>query len=773
MLIDDLKNYNFKEIEDDLEKFTQLCPKTMKSNIEKIRYSLKLFYIFLLIHYDFSPKNESFYSVIINKRFLDKQIPLFFCFIYEHCHFTFIKKYHSCYYFKKLLESIPNTYSLENIEINTNKISSYIKKNIPNYKKLNFNQDLLEFYIGWEITTLDGIKLSINLSDIYCKFGKEFCRKYHFVVKRIASTTIKSTTTRLITDIYTLNRFLCNNYNDIEDVNFNLNSYNTHKTFHYLYNLLLIENLENNYSLVYFHLRWNDLVRNYQVLTEHDLFEKPIIPILIPKFKSSKSVSHHKINSGAVVNDKLIFNIPLHYTDNVAKELIFQRLQNDVEYIVNVCTIIAQNIKNDYQKFYDAVSIGSVIEHVNLRKNCLGPNNVNNVCATYHHLYTTQTDKELKAKKLGFKSVDELIKFIPNLTQIELYPFLVLLINEHPQITESWLTEWQLYKNDKIYGYVQEDNNYYIVSLKKRKQTKALQKILLNERSKKIVEDIIWITSLNRNYLKSIKNPNYKYMLLENIGIFSSPKKINKFYNPSTKSTTGLFLRLFKNKNYLKLHHSPREALELFYNFSLTKFRATCAVQVYLQTNSIQKMSVALGHENLDHRLINSYLPSPLWDYFTERWIRIYQNSLMYEAMKDSVNLFNALDIKQEELDEFIKNHHFGELPEYIKEGKFRSQETSINCERLGVFSISIPLLQWFIAIIEFINKTSLHLNINYLAYKWYECAVLVISQIELSINQEKTNGFAMYLDNEIIDMYKLAKEHPLQKDLVERILTC
>lgn len=773
MTIDSLNYYNWEDIENDLDRLIQLCPQTTKFSIDKTRYSLKLFYTFLLIHYDFSSKKESFYSSILNKEFIDNNISLFFCFVYENCHYTFIKKYESCFVFKKFLSLISNLYSLDNIKINSNKLSTYIECFLPRYKKLNTNTDLLEFYSGWHLTTSDKKELLINLSNIYSKFGREFCENYHLVVKKIASITIKSTTTRLITDIYTLNRLFCNNFNDIQELNFNLNSYNTHKTFHYFYNLLLIENLENDYSLFYFHNRWNDLVRNYKLLVEHDLFEKPLIPILIPKFKSSSSISHQKINSGAIVNDKLIFNIPLHYTNSIAKELIFQRLVNDIEYITNVCTIVSKSIKEIFKRFEDAISEGSIIDFVDLHKKFLGPNNEKNVCATYHHLYITQPKKELTAKKLGFKSKNELKNFIPNLTQIDLYPFLVLLIKEHPQITESWLTEWKLYKNDKIYGYTKEDKNYYVVSLKKRKQSKALQKILLNEKSKKIVEDIIWLTSLNRNYLKSIGNPDYQYMLLENIGIFSTPKKINKFYNPSTSYTTNLFLRLFKYKNYLKLHHSPRKALDLFLNFSLTKFRATCAVEIYLKTNSIQQMSKSLGHENLDHRLINSYLPSPLWDYFTERWIRIYQNSLMYEAMKDSVNLFNALDIKEEELDEFIRNHHFGELPEFIKEGKFNYQNNVINCQQLGVFSISTPLLQWFIAIIEFVNKSNFLLNTNNLAYKWYECAVLVISQIKLSINQEKINGFAMYLDNKIIEMYKLAKEHPLQQDLVERVLTC
>jgi hypothetical protein len=43
-----------------------------------------------------------------------------------------------------------------------------------------------------------------------------------------------------------------------------------------------------------------------------------------------------------------------------------------------------------------------------------------------------------------------------------------LLINEHPQITESFLVNFELYDSDNnLSGYVNIDNNFYLIGYKK------------------------------------------------------------------------------------------------------------------------------------------------------------------------------------------------------------------------------------------------------------------------------------------------------------------
>ena len=92
------------------------------------------------------------------------------------------------------------------------------------------------------------------------------------------------------------------------------------------------------------------------------------------------------------------------------------------------------------------------------------------------------------------------------------------------------------------------------------------------------------------------------------------------------------------------------QAKNILDNLSLTRFRASNAVKIYIETASIYAMSTALGHEYCQPRLIKKYLPQPLWNYFSNRWIRIFQNAIVYEAMKTSEHLYKAVDFTPEEL---------------------------------------------------------------------------------------------------------------------------
>lgn len=767
MKLANLIYFDFAEIQDDLIKIKAIGGNA--SNTETISI-LKLFYIFLITHNNNEFKNKSFYDLFIDKMFIKKQSRIFFYYIYEQLETEkIIYKYSICNKLKFFLNSISKEYDIGNIKLSTLITTEEILSYEKDYNNLEKNEDLIKFYSRWEVVTLDNVRLPFNLSNIYSKYGRAFCESYYLAIKKIAASTIKTSFSRHVSNIYKLNKLFCENFSNLEQLKINLSSKNVHYIFHDFYNTLIIENLENKFCLINFHNRWRAYVDTYNLLIEYGLFEQPVYPILIPKFKNTRSISHHKVETGKIINDKLILNIPLSYSDSLAKEKIFQQINLNMKYIIDICELKCSEIKQKFDIFFELAADSAITHYYR------DSNDARNICRKYLDLYYATSRVEDVVIKLGCNNKDLIYTLIPSLPQVDLYPFIVLLINEHPQITESWLTEWQLFKSGKQYGYIEGQGNEssYIISNKKRKGAKALQKIILNQNSLKIMKDILLITSLCREYLRAKGNLAYEYMLLVNNNIQSIPKQINKFYNPSTSSTKHQFNDLFYKKELLKLHPNLEAALNLADNFSLTKFRATRAVQIYLKTNSINEMANALGHETVDYRLINAYLPAPLWDYFTDRWIRIYQNSLIYEAMKDSPYLFEAVDIKTEELEEFFVNHHFGEIPEYLKQGKYKSIDEAIISNQLGVFTISIPLLQWFLAILNWVNRSNSQVSISSFAYKWYECAVLVISQLELSLSSEETKGFSLHLDEKILNMYQIAKKNPLMESTVARVLKC
>jgi hypothetical protein len=70
----------------------------------------------------------------------------------------------------------------------------------------------------------------------------------------------------------------------------------------------------------------------------------------------------------------------------------------------------------------------------------------------------------------------------------------------------------------------------------------------------------------------------------------------------------------------------------------------------------ITQMARELGNTN--ETSLRHYLPDSLWEYFTTRWVRIFQNLLIVEATKDTPYMQRALHFSSAaEMDEFLKNH--------------------------------------------------------------------------------------------------------------------
>ncbi|MBF4259509.1 hypothetical protein EAY18_24895, partial [Vibrio anguillarum] len=102
---------------------------------------------------------------------------------------------------------------------------------------------------------------------------------------------------------------------------------------------------------------------------------------------------------------------------------------------------------------------------------------------------------------------------------------------------------------------------------------------------------------------------------------------------------------------------------------SLRSIRRHRGFQIYLETRSMDAVSEALGHENKDAKLLTSYLPKPLMDFFNDRWVRQFQNAILLEAMKDSVYCLEAVNMSAEDIEEFLSNHGISNIPEHFDHG--------------------------------------------------------------------------------------------------------
>jgi hypothetical protein len=80
-------------------------------------------------------------------------------------------------------------------------------------------------------------------------------------------------------------------------------------------------------------------------------------------------------------------------------------------------------------------------------------------------------------------------------------------------------------------------------------------------------------------------------------------------------------------------------------------------------------MAKALGHATWDPRLLDHYLPPAIQEFFTERWIRLFQLGILCEALIGSEHLLAATAFESmEQLDEFLEHHAFRKLPIHLED---------------------------------------------------------------------------------------------------------
>lgn len=777
MIFKNLKDYNLEKV---------LSPLTEKiwndAAIElKCKSYIDIYKAFLLVTH--KEKVENFClmkNTEIQKKFLNhiKSLAGFIA-----CEFDTDERTRATYFrvILKIINYIHSTHMHEqNCAFDKNLSSKiFINECIETYQKGYVNSKQKNYFEGWVAYSSDHKKLNLNFSKVYEYYGEEFFNKFLKGVSSLLSNYIYTTAQRILISINKLTSYILITCKNIKELRKNTSSEYVHTFFTTLYQLQLIDIKLKNQDLFLFHRAWGMQVFVYMNLVDLNVFPKPFIDIVIPNFRSvERNQKNIKIKgSNEVVHSKLITQIPISITDDEAVERILEKIKYDIDFIKNCAKLEIKKIKERLNNFYLKASKGEIKKRSDSNSNFnpirVGEGNIENSCATYLAAPFKNEEVANFANFLGFRSKKPLNNIIFYCSNDTLYPFMILLINEHPLITESWLINFKIYKNNKKVGYQEINNEWYITSLKKRRGIKlAEQPIKTTLISKNLFNDILEITKINRDYLKNINSLDYEYLFITSWSPFIEPKKIETIYHPNSLKNNENLKNIFYNNIFSEkyiMKYGKEELDELVNNFTLTKFRASCAIKVYLETKSIYEMSKALGHKEYQQKLMKSYLPEPIWKFFTTRWIRIFQNALVYEAMKDSDYLFQAVDFKKEELNEFIENHAFKELPNQINTYKSKHSDNQIDNEKIGIFPISVALLQWFIGIKEFVLAHGLD-ALNEVAEHWWQSAMLVVTQIELTL--DPTSSHSVTIEDKVLKMYEKAKDHPLSPNFIKDVLT-
>ncbi|AWG77813.1 hypothetical protein C4C99_RS07550 [Vibrio parahaemolyticus] len=451
--------------------------------------------------------------------------------------------------------------------------------------------------------------------------------------------------------------------------------------------------------------------------------------VRLPSIKGSQT-RIKKSSEGIEVKQKLITDIPLHITDQQAIELLFHQINNDIDLVVNWAKYNADDLWERHLLMKERAKRGSVIKGV--EKGVSSEKLLDDISKTFEvegfsdrfgkKFETRYTSKEL-LKELGLPSKSN---------DFASYKF--LLINEHPAITTEFINSVELYDTKgNLSGFIKLDDATYLVGYKDRRgKALAEQKIKLNAESTRLINQVIALTIPLRERLKVDNDDNWRKLFLCCGGKFRTPlpttyvafnetqrKKRDKFY-----LTTFKELSRFTDKKDEDLHRFLQRV-------SLSTLRASCGVRVYLETLSVEEMAKALGHVRYDSTLLEHYLPEPILAFFQSRWIRIFQKSIICEAMKDSVYLLEATKFKNmDELHEFLENHALKNIPTSVTDSEI--DNISPKTEKSQVyFAVDKGILTALLSLEGAVKSVPDKSKLNGKAIYWSNVSEMIVKEIE------------------------------------------
>lgn len=638
---------------------------------------------------------------------------------------------------------------------------SLIKTWEPTYKSLD--DDLLRYWSGWGIESRKGHKHFLMFGSLYRHYDKEFTIQFY---ERISNFFLRQARPR-IGEFNQFAVFLSLHGDEWPPECFQ-DPIRVSHFFKAFFKWHFLNCYEKKTSLPAQVKSWNSFLSNIdEIFMQPGIWPKPFANGL-PRPSERVTLGGHQTRikvtqDGVVVKDKLLTQVPIHLTDDEAIEILFKKINSDISLAKRWARKQVFSLRRSQLNRIRLAKEGTPLKVGRTGNQTLNADNLNDYCATFEE-YGFITDKGLRSRTYGWKNqVDDLaIQFgLPRTN--DLFPFMVLLTLEHPEITTTFLKELELYdKRGRLTGFVKLDNHYQLVGYKdRRKKSHSEQKIVLSPRAAVYFRQIIEITAPLRDYLRSNDNDSWRHLFLTAGRGFSTPKSgfIPTFKKAKLKSAPSLHAQLLESFKGLT-SMAENELLTFISRLNLSGVRASRGVQIYLETKSVQEMAKALGHASYSSNLLSHYLPEPILAFFQTRWIRIFQKAFICEAMKESPYLMEATKFdSMEELNTFLQNHAIKNIPSHLSEPEnikaTESQEQNEESSHVMV-SIDSGILSALISLEEAVNTSKNKSNLSAHAIYWAEVSRLIKSEI--------TNGGDPLLKKHLEDALPHIKPESMEK---------
>ncbi|HBO0123673.1 TPA: hypothetical protein L4A27_001082 [Pseudomonas aeruginosa] len=609
-------------------------------------------------------------------------------------------------------------------------------------EKKSICPDAVRYWSGWPVQGRKGKISYLPINLIWNSHGKEFAEKIY----KLYSQNAEKQLAPAHADFNLLLIFLSQNASDWPAQTFE------HpimiKEF-FLKNMffVFIKALHDGTNLLTKTRSYSKLIHTIETaFIEPGAWARPFsgkLPCPVSKSPPGTHTNIKKTQDGTLVKEKLITAVPLHMTDSEAIEILFKKIKQDNQLVVKWAKKKLRTIRKNQLKRECLAATGTPY---NERKPFrIGVNEVceADICKDFKELgisHIRDNVVRIKGEPLVNAVLDLLA--IPNVEHF--LAFQVLLVAKHPCLTEGFFTHFELYdKRGNLSGFLKTDTGYKLTGYKDRKGGALSEQVIsLTPRQAVWVRQIISLTEPLREELRKAGNDSWRYLFLHCSKSISTPKRPEPMkLNSKTIKYKKHLIREFCEAS----GESEKGMAEFITRLSVTAFRASCGVEVYLDTHSVEAMAKALGHTTYSSALLSSYLPEPILAFFQTRWIRIFQRGLICEAMKDSPYLLEATQFKtMDELHTFLENHAIREIPEHLKspDSLKNSSQQGLATEKFGddsqvLISVNRGMLTTLISLKMAVSNAEEKSNICAKAVYWSKFTDLVVRHIEEEYNSD------------------------------------
>lgn len=586
------------------------------------------------------------------------------------------------------------------------------------FDKVPKNSERLSYYTGWHLKANAGESRFINLTQFYKQYGKEYADYYFKRLKTRLSKYSDASIVAYAKNLTFITKRICANYPTVKDLKrlrepLEVNNF-TEQCFSYG----LLHTIAKANKIEVFYESWAQTVGIFKrTIVGSYLVAEPAHPIMTPTFKTSVQSYRDKDND----YEKTLTPIPLTLKDEDALHCLENQLKSNRDYLIRICRATCAQELAAYRRYRHLANKGHVIS---LRRAEAHPDEFNDadLCATWRE--APYVNKQILTK---LNILQEKIKEpIYTLRSRTLLPFMYLLVIYNPSITVSWFKSFELHNiNGIMTGFTQSGSGYKARSRKKR--AKKMQIISLDHKSTKLFKAMIKLTKEARTYLRDKGSQAWRYLLLANRGGLEAPSRMKHIPSWKAENATGGF-----KENLLSGIPTARpdsQIKAMITRLSLKRARGDQIVIKYFESLSEVEASKTAGHTRHTLALMARYIPPAIRHFLMSRWLRQFQNAIIYDVMKDSNYLLRSMDFNTaEDLDLFLRNIR----PDYDFEIKEKPTNKTLQSGHIAHNDrVYISLNKQKVIVLLSIYEMVVHAISNGIALtpaamNWYKIACLV-----------------------------------------------